>query len=357
MVDAPLRIGLIAPPWVPVPPPRYGGVEVAIDQLARGLASEGHEVVLFATKDSTCPVEVRSVIDVAPGVHVGGAAVEASHVLAAYESFDGFDVVHDHTTIGPWFAAALTSGPVVATNHNRFVEPFVSIYRTLCRPLPLVALSAHHARTSPIPVAAVIGHGLDVDSMPFGETSEDYALFLGRMSPDKGVAEAVAIARSADVPLVIAAKMSSDDEHEYFREVVEPQLGERCRYVGEVDQDLKLRLLSRARCLLNPVTWEEPFGIVMIESLACGTPVIVRRRGAAGEIVTDGRTGFVRESDAELGEALLAVQALSRSACRQEVAQRFSAKSVAARHLELYRGAIAASDGSPVRLLRDLSNN
>lgn len=270
-------------------------------------------------------------------------------VIMAYAAFEGLDIVHDHTTIGPVFAAKSVQGPVVTTNHNPFIEPFTTIYREVHGRIPIIAISKHHAETAgSIVPDVVIHHGLNLDDYPSIEHGDDFALFLGRVSPDKGIVEAIRIAHATGTPLMIAAKMTSASEVDYFRAEVEPLLGEQCQYLGEIDQATKLDLLSRARCLLNPINWDEPFGMAMLESLACGTPVIARRRGSAPEIIEDGRSGFLADTDEELAKALLSIDNIDRKACRARVAESFSASGMADAHLAFYRKVIASADGTPI---------
>ena len=348
--DGPLKIGLIAPPWVTVPPAGYGGSELMIDQLARALSAKGHEITLFATGDSICPVKVESVIDVAPGVHVGGSSVEMRQVMEGYRAFDGFDIVHDHTTIGPWYAKSEIVGPVLTTNHNLFIEPYLSVYRSLASQIPVVAVSNSHARSAAvasITTAGVIHHGIDLDDYPFGEEPDDYALVLGRMSPDKGIAEAIVIARAAGIELRIGAKMTDAMEVAYFESAVRPHLGPDCVYLGEFNQREKREQLVRARCLLNPITWNEPFGLAMIEALACGTPVIARARGAVPEILGSQKVGLIGDSDEDLVASFDAIGVIDRSDCRAHVNEHFSAEKMAEAHLALYRETVSAAK-SPV---------
>ncbi len=188
----------------------------------------------------------------------------------------------------------------------------------------------------------MIHHGVDVAGFSVGDGAGGYAVFLGRMSPDKGVHTAIAVARSAGVPLRIACKMQEPAELAYSRAVIEPQLGGDIEYVGEVGGQDKLALLGGARCLLKPIAWPEPFGMVMIEALACGTPVVATPVGAVGEIVDDGITGFVRAAPAELALAVLAAGDLDRPACRRTVVQRFSIARMAEHHVRLYRSVVEA---------------
>jgi glycosyltransferase involved in cell wall biosynthesis len=333
-----VRVGIIAPPWAPVPPPKYGGTESVLDGLARGLESAGHEVVLFATGDSTCPVVTSWVHEQAIWLDQANVAAELHQVIAAYDELAECDVVHDHTLAGPLYAARFPDLPVVTTNHGPFDRAAVVLYRTVADRVPVVAISRHQASTGAgVPIARVIHHGVDVAAFPTGTGEGDYAMCLGRMTPDKGIDTAIRAARAAGVPLLIAAKMREDPEVGYFRQCIEPLLGDGIEYVGEVGGVEKLELLGGARCLLNPIRWPEPFGMVMIEALACGTPVITMARGAAPEIVDHGVTGYLCDDDDQLVGALTGMGRIDRSTCRAIAKERFSTDRMVAEHLDLYR--------------------
>ena len=336
-----MRIGVIAPPWVPVPPRAYGGTEAVIDLLARGLASAGHEVTLFATGDSDCPVDRAFVVETAPGIDVGGSALELSHVAAAYERFEGYDIVHDHTIIGPLFAADRGLGPVVTTNHNPFAGRFAAALRALRGRIPIVAVSEHHASTArDIPVAAVIRHGIDADRLALGKGDGNYALFLGRMAEEKGAHRAVRVALEAGVRLLVAGKAQTAQEQAYLNDEVLPLLKAPSEFLGEVDYETKVSLLQHATCLINPILWPEPFGMVMIEALACGTPVIALAYGAAPEIVEDAKTGFLADSEEELVGALSRVDEIDREACRYAAEHQFAARRMVDEHVVFYERVI-----------------
>jgi glycosyltransferase involved in cell wall biosynthesis len=325
---------------VAVPPTAYGGTEAVLDTLARGLHASGHEVLLFTTGDSTCPVPKASVLPRAIGVGVGGSATELRHVIHAYEAAAGADVVHDHTLVGPVFADRFGHLPVVTTNHGPFESELGDYYRAIGDRIPVVAISHHQASTARgTPIAAVIHHGVDVDRFPFGPGDGGYAVFLGRMCPEKGVDAAIRVARLAGVPLRIVAKMSEAAEQLYFDRKVKPLLGGDIEYVGELGGDDKLALVGSASCLLNPIAWPEPFGMVMVEALACGTPVVATPMGAVPEIVDHGVTGFVCSDEKSLAKAVVAAESIKREACRTSVANRFSAESMVAKHIDLYESA------------------
>lgn len=339
-----MRVAIVAPPWLPVPPPAYGGTEAVLDNLAQGLQAEGHEVLLVTTGDSTSPVPKCHFYEHSIGVGLGNATSELNHVLYAYEQFDEVDIVHDHTLVGPLYSEWFPHLRVVTTNHGPFEGDLNPFYRAICDRVPIIAISRHQASTAPgVRVARVIHHGIDVNQFPVGQGKGGYALFLGRCHPDKGVHVAAAVARQAGLPLLIAAKCSEPMEVEYFESRVRPLLGGDIRFIGEADRQTKLDLLADATCLLNPIDWAEPFGMVMLEALACGTPVVATARGAVPEIVEDGRVGFVCSDPATLVEALAKVGTIDRSVCRSYVAERFSLTRMVNEHVALYEEILSES--------------
>lgn len=346
----PLRIGLIAPPWLSVPPQRYGGTEQVVDDLARGLSSAGHEVLLYATGDSTCPVATRWTYPSGRSERIGEAVIELRHLLDAREALADADIVHDHTVVGPVLAAVSAAAarptPCVTTCHGPFDQDLLPIYRRVAAHVPLIAISRHQATTAAdVPVAAVIHHGVDPARYPVGRGDGGYLLFLGRMAPSKGVDVAARVARAAGAELKIAAKMREPSERAYFEESVRPLLGQGVEFIGEVGGVDKLELLGGATALLNPIRWDEPFGMVMIEALACGTPVVATPHGSVPEIVDHGVTGFVVDGVAALTAALSQLDELDRAACRAVVESRFSAQRMVDDHVQLYRRLIHSGTG------------
>ncbi len=342
-----MRVALIAPPWVPVPPPAYGGTEAVIDRLARGLLDQGAEVLLWTTGDSTCTVPRGHVLEHAAGDRMGNAAVELRHLIHGYDAvLDwGADIVHDHTLIGPVYARRFENLAVVTTNHGPFDAELNDLYRVISPDIPIIAISNDQAsRAHQVPIAAVIHHGIDAETYPFGDgdgdESGEYLLFLGRMAPEKGARRAALAVKEIGARLVIAAKMREPLEHEFFRTQVQPLLDERITYVGEVAEAEKIRLLRGARALVNPILWPEPFGLVMIEALACGTPVLAFAEGAAPEIVEHGRTGFICRDLGDLVAHLGRIDELDRDACRRAAERDFSTARMVADHLRLYEGIV-----------------
>ncbi|HVL98532.1 MAG TPA: glycosyltransferase family 4 protein [Egibacteraceae bacterium] len=338
-----MRIGLLAPPWLPVPPPLYGGTEAVIDRLARGFQRAGHEVMLFTTGDATCPVPRRSVLDFAESVRMGNAVVEQRHVAHAYEALIDCDIVHDHTIVGPLYSSRFPDLPVVTTNHGPFNAELGDVYRFIAQQVPLIAISHHQASTAGgVPIAGVIHHGLDVDEYSPGPGDGGYLLFLGRMAPDKGARGAAEVALAAGVPLLLAAKMREPLEIDYFNDQIRPLLCDTVTYVGEVGGAEKTALLAGARALLNPIRWAEPFGLVMIEALANGTPVITFPEGAASEIVDDGVTGIHCADEDEMVTAIDDIDKIDRAACRAAVEGHFSSDRMVAEHLALFNEVLSA---------------
>ncbi|MEO8694710.1 MAG: glycosyltransferase family 4 protein, partial [Acidimicrobiales bacterium] len=268
---------------------------------------------------------------------------EFAHVRRAYEVLRNVDLVHDHTLTGPvWAGSWRPDLPVVTTNHGPFTPEMIAHFGAFADRVPIIAISDAQRRSAPdVRVADVIHHGVDVDEFPMGDGAGGYLLFLGRMSPDKGVHRAITVARTAGMPLVIAAKMWEPEERRYFVDEVEPLLGAGVTYIGPVGGHRKLDLLAGATALVNPIRWPEPFGLVMIEALACGTPVLAFAEGSVPEIVEHGRTGFICGDEADMARRVGEVSSLNRQSCRDSVAQRFSTRRFLERHVALYRRVLA----------------
>ena len=347
-----MRVGIVAPVWCAVPPDGYGGTEQVLDALARGLRDLGHDVVLAATADSTCPVE-RVAVRHHPTPTIGEQVPELQHVLFAYEQLADCDVIHDHTLPGPLLAVGRAGPPVVTTCHGDLCGELADWYRVLSPYAPVIAISRSQASAAPDLPLAVIHHGVVPEDFVVGAGDAGHLLFLGRMSPGKGAHRAAAVARAAGMPLIIAAKMREPAEVAYFERCVRPLLGHGVQFVGEVAGVDKLELLAGAAALLMPIRWPEPFGMVMIEALACGTPVLAFAEGAAPEVVEHGRTGFLCSDQAQMVRAIGRLHELSRLDCRRSVEQRFSAERMARDHLAVYRsllgGARLPDELHPVR--------
>ena len=331
-----MRIGIIAPPWLPIPPPAYGGIESFVDTLARELVEAGHDVVLAASGDSTCSVPRLEGFPPSDPDTMGMTTHELRHLIRAYTALDGADIVLDNSEAGPVVARALRSGPTVTIVHGPFLPIVQELYGAASPDMAFVAISHNQASTAgDIRITRVIHHGIEVDPIPVGPGG-DTACFVGRMSPSKGLPEAIAVAERASVPLRIAAKMREPAEQEYFDEVIRPSLGSNAEYLGELDVEEKYELMGSSLALLNPIQWDEPFGLVMIEAMSTGTPVVATSRGSVPEIVDDARTGYIRDDLDELAEALGRATDLDRAACRSSVEARFTARRMAADYISLF---------------------
>jgi glycosyltransferase involved in cell wall biosynthesis len=353
-----MRIGLIAGPWIPVPPLTYGGTERVVDSLARGFTAAGHEVLLAAPSDSTCPVPLVAGMQPSAADDMGLTISEFSHVIRAHEAMRDVDIIHDHTLAGPLYLHRQEDIPLATTIHGPLNAQATEIYRAIAQSAAIIAISRDQASHAPqVPVTRVIHHGMDLSLVPVGSGGGGYLCFVGRSCPDKGLLEAINVARQAGMPLRIAVKMREPDEIRYFRDVIEPMLGPNEDFVGEVDDAAKYQLMGEAVAFLNPIQWSEPFGLVMIEALATGTPVVGTRIGSAAEIIDHGRTGYLGTTD-ELPGFVESVAGLSRAACRNAAEQRFSAERMVAQHLrlfaELIEGSLPAGVPDAVRVHQNL---
>jgi glycosyltransferase involved in cell wall biosynthesis len=349
---SPLHIAMIAPPCIATPPPKYGGTELVVAELIDGLLDLGHRVTLFGAPGSrggfrrTCAVRAP----LGRAVWPPSDAAEALHARLALAEIraspEPFDVIHGHCPIavGDLEAAGL---PAVTTLHHAR-EPKYSVRYRRHGLIHYAFISARQRELEVArPLAATVHHGLDPHRYPLGIGDAGHAAFLGRFSACKGLHDAIDAARAAGVPLKAAGRPHAPDGS-YFTEQVQPRLdGGGVELVGEADHPAKLALLSGARALLFPISWEEPFGLVMVEAMLCGTPVIAYARGAAPEVVDEGVTGFVVESVDEMAQVLRRLErsGFDRAACRARAIERFGASRMAEDYLALYARAIAAGTG------------
>ncbi|MEA2932771.1 MAG: hypothetical protein QOI56_1556, partial [Actinomycetota bacterium] len=233
--------------------------------------------------------------------------------------------------------------PVVTTIHGPLDGELADVYRRIGDHVGLIAISQAQVKPAPdITIARVIHHGVTASEFPWGDGQGDYFVFLGRLAADKGAHRAIAAAEKAGVKLVLAGKVRERAERDYFEQQVAPHLSDDIRFVGEVPHDEKLRLLAGARATLFPIRWNEPFGLVMIESLACGTPVLAFPEGAAPEVIDDGKTGFLVDGEGEMADAIASVGEIDRGACRAAVEGYFSVSRMVGEHLDLFHDVVAA---------------
>jgi glycosyltransferase involved in cell wall biosynthesis len=334
-----MRIALVAPLYESVPPKLYGGTERVVSYLAEELVELGHRVTLFASGDSITRAELVPIVPAALRL-AGYKDPLAYHVLTLGKlqaRIDDFDVVHHHADYLHFPTSRALGHPHVTTLHGRLDLPeLMPLFRQF-GDAPLVSIS--HAQRAPLADAnwqATVHHGVPLDLYAPSEVSSEYLVFIGRISPEKRVDRAIEIAAKAKLPLKIAAKVDPADR-EYFEAEVKPLLGHaHVEFVGEINDAAKAELLRQARALLFPIDWPEPFGLVMIEAMACGAPVIAWPCGSVPEIITPGENGYVVAS---IDDAVAAVQGLEpsiRRRCRRTFEERFSASRMAKEYLRVY---------------------
>jgi glycosyltransferase involved in cell wall biosynthesis len=341
-----MRIAEIAPPWLAVPPSGYGGTEWVVALVADGLAERGHEVTLFATGDSRTKAELDYVFERAPGpTFINDPWHDTMHTLHAFRDRDRFDLFHIHSPWSALIVPALLGLKSVATVHGAFTPDMRRLYRALGDRMRFVAISENQRSHMPeLPYAGVVYNGVDVSMYPFRAEKDPFLLFLGRAHPDKGVKRAVLAAREAGIPLVMAVKVAHPEEQEYWEREVAPVLSPDATVLGEVSGEEKLDLLSRAMAVLFPIGWDEPFGLVMTEAMACGTPVIATPRGSVPEIVVDGQTGFVVPEEGFADAAAACASRLDRidpAACRKRVETLFSKEAMVQGYEEVFEHVLA----------------
>ena len=333
----PLRLALVAPVAQSVPPARSGSIETMTALLVGGLVARGHDVTLFATGDSRTPAKLHALY---PRGYDEDSALwpwelcELFNLAAACERGDSFDVIHYQARYAPMSLAftRTSPAPVLQTLHHQPTATEVALW-SLYREAPFVAVSAAQASMlAGLNVVAVVHHAVDMSAFAFSSTPDDYLLFLGRFTEGKGVLPAIDIARRTGMRLVLAAA-----DNDYYRDVVAPHVdGSRVRYAGEVDHAAKVALLGGARALLYPVQEAEPFGLVLVEAMACGTPVAALDRGAVRELVDEGTGGGVFESVDALVAGLPRVLAIDRGRVRAQALARFGPDRMVDAYLDAY---------------------
>jgi glycosyltransferase involved in cell wall biosynthesis len=340
-----MRIAILAPAWFAVPPSGYGGIEWIVSLLADGLTSAGHDVTLFASGDSRTKAKLASVFPEAPSSLIGRTQPELLHTLSCFARADEFDVINDHTGMLGAVLGGTVDTPVVHTVHGPLTGEPGLVYDLIGRVasrVGLISISMNQRKPKPdLNWIANCHNALDFSVYPFKPTRGEYLLFLGRLSPDKGAHRAIAVAMETGLPLKIAGKKQDPKEVRYFRELVEPHLVDGIEYLGEVSHGEKVELLQNARATLFPIEWEEPFGLVMIESMACGTPVIATRWGAVPEVIEHGRSGIIVDDYRIIPAALEEADSLDPHDIRRYVEEEFSPERMVRDYLHAYRTMIA----------------
>lgn len=360
-----MKIAHIAPPWLAIPPKNYGGTELVLFNLIEEQVAQGHDVTLFAPADARTSAKVipflsQSLIDAGIPWQAHLKAYYHLHKSVEYIRTHDFDIVHTHLSssadmyLFPLMASVDT--PHIMTLHSRF--PFDRVgawmgdadkfYMQWALAVPIVAISKQARSEVPFALnfTGIVHHGLPLEKFPLSEEeSQPYFAWLGRIMPEKGAHLAIEAAKLAGVPLILAGNIDHhlQESVDYFEQQVKPHIDDdQICYIGPVNMEQKIDLLSHARGLLNPITWEEPFGMVMIEAMALGCPVITFARGAAPEIVVHATSGFIVHDVQEMVQFMVRVEELDRTQVRAHIEQNFSARAMVEKYTKLYKKVISA---------------
>lgn len=350
-----MKIALIAPPWIPIPPPKYGGIELVVYNLAEGLTALGHEVILFAPYRSNVSCRLMPYMEndahfgldstIETKAFVGELANKYSFAKAGQEKVD---IIHCHTLVPP-----PVDVPTVFTLHGPANDPTVKACEEFSKnpKNSFVAISErqkelHLALNKNINFGGTVYNCVNAKAIEWKKKKEDFFLFVGRVNWEKGLDLAIRVANKAGVNLVMAVKMTEDHEKEFFRKEILPWIDKYPEHLffqfhKEVPRHMVFDLMKRAKCVLFSSQWEEPFGLVMVESLACGTPLIALRRGAAPEVIIDGKNGFLCDNEEEMVEATKKIDKLKPSDCRSYVEKKFSREKMAKDYLRIYENILS----------------
>jgi glycosyltransferase involved in cell wall biosynthesis len=379
-----MKILQIAPPWIATPPSGYGGTELVIYNLCKGLVELGHEVMLFATKNSQSPDELDYVFNkglVEMDIDWSASLPPFLHYHQAFQKADEYDVVHAHLSSGtdllilPFLSDLAQKGKAaVMTVHghwpydrNTYMDSYFK--RLYAKDIATISISRAMQKLLPKEFRDIgyVYNSLDPNTLSFrtrpgiythkssnrgsrlSENNRGYITWLGKIVPDKGTYEAILAAKDAGEQFVFGGIVDKHDKVsvDYFQTKVRPLIDDdQVIYLGLLDVKAKNKLMGGAKAFLNPIAWEEPFGMVMIESMACGTPVISYNRGAASELIKNGKNGFLVKNRKEMVKAIAMVDTIKRKDCRKYVEEKFSPKAAAKKHIEIYQKEIAKMDMS-----------
>lgn len=335
-----MKIAQIAPIIERVPPKKYGGTERVVHALTEELVRRGHDVTLFASGDSITSATLVSVAPVALR-EVKAKEIYGNNILSllnigtAYGMEKNFDIIHDHNGYLSLPVANMATTPVVTTMHGPITPEVRKIFSRLSKPSIVSISKAQMAPAPNLNYAGTVYNGLEMDTYPFSAENEGYLLYVGRISMEKGTHIAIEVAQELNLPLVIAAKLDRVDEP-YYREYVKESLSEKIRWIGEVDEAERNKLYSKALAFLHPITWREPFGLTLVEAMACGAPVIAFGLGSIPELVVHGKTGFVVHDLEGMIDAVGQIDRIDRAQCREHSLANFSAARMADGYEKVY---------------------
>jgi glycosyltransferase involved in cell wall biosynthesis len=353
-----LKIAQVAPLYESVPPKLYGGTERVVSYLTEALVEAGHEVTLFASGDSETSARLIPCCPKALRLNQYECQDQLAHHFVMLEEVleraDQFDIIHFHVDYMHFPLSKLSGLVHVSTLHGRLDSPDLAPLYRKYKNMPLTSISL--SQRKPLPWVNWIGnvyHGLPADLLPLGDGRGKYLAFLGRISPEKRVDRAIEIAQKLHMPLKIAAKVDRADRAYYEREIKHLLDTPNVEFVGEIDEQQKGAFLGDAYAYLFPIDWPEPFGLTMIESMACGTPTIAFNCGSVSEVITHGVTGFIVDTIDEAVNAVQQAAVLDRVACRAEFMKRFSAPKMAQQYVKLYQASVRAKSAVPYSVSAD----
>lgn len=341
-----LKIAQVAPLWFSIPPKKYGGIEWIVYLLCEGLTKRGHKVTLFASGNSRVPCKLvktypRSLIDI--GIPWHNPAFNIMNLTEAFKRAKEFDIIHTHIDLWECFFSPLTKTVSLHTIHNPLytTKDPQKDYRIFIlnryRNQNFVAISQAQKKLSAVKLnfVAVIYNGINIGDFKFNPKPKDHFIWCARVDKYKGIENAIAIAKKAKIKLILAGRVDPT-QRDYFKRKIKPHLGKQITFIGEYSQKEKSDFFGNAKALLYPIEWHEPFGLNMIESMACGTPVIAFKMGSVPEVVKDGKTGFVVRNIKEAIEAVKKIDQIKRENCRKWVEEQFSAEMMVSNYEKLY---------------------
>jgi len=351
-----LRIAQIAPLWYKIPPEKYGGTELVVYNLTEELVRRGHKVTLFASGDSRTSAKLASVYPhylKKDGIEWTDQKYTLLNLAEAFKRQDQFDIIHSHIDLYDLYFAHLLNTPVISTMHNRLMIDKIkvgSVMKDKREDVDRINIYQHFRKHNIITVSksqiklsfvkmnflGTVYNGLDLENYKYNSKGSDYFIWAGRMHRDKGAGNVVRMARKLGIKLRMAGRVKSDSEKKYFKEEIKPFLNDSVRYIGEISTRQKSGFFGNARALLYPIEWDEPFGLVMTEAMACGTPVIAYDRGSVSEIIENGKTGYVAKNISGFSDSIRNIGKINRKTCRLVVEKKFSTKSMAEGYEDIY---------------------
>jgi glycosyltransferase involved in cell wall biosynthesis len=332
------NLAFTLPPWLELPPQAYGGIESLVSSLIETLIERGHTIFMVGVGANGTTAHFRRTFEEPQWDRLGQALPEVVHAALGCRHINQLDVdlVHDHSLAGPLTAPG-RKVPTVVTAHGPCVGDMASYYQAVSDYANMIAISDSQRRLAPrVSWVGTVHNAVNADDYPVRRDKDDFLLYISRMSPDKGAHLAIDAARSVGRRIVLAGKTNEPVEQEYFEAEIRHRLGSDAEFVGTADLETKKELYSKACCLVFPIRWDEPFGLVMIEAMACGTPVVALNRGSVPEVVVDGVTGFVRDDPSELTDAINMVDGIDPVACRRHVEQNFDMTAMAVGYERAY---------------------